>query len=105
MYLVYKYRGKGESNGNHATMLNKGSKPTFNAKHSVNLGSSFSNNANCYNYTDRQDETECESLLEKDIQVGNSPELQYDTCTLPIQSRYDIDSSLKLKKYTRFKAL
>lgn len=68
MYLVYKYRGKGESNGNHATMLNKGSKPTFNAKHSVNLGSSFSNNANCYNYTDRQDETECESLLEKDIQ-------------------------------------
>ena len=71
MYLVYKYRGKGDSNGTHATMLNKSSKPTFNAKHSVNLGSSYSNNANCYNYTDRQDETECESLLEKDIQVKN----------------------------------
>lgn len=82
MYLVYKYRGKGESNGTHNTMLNKGSKPTFNAKQSVNMDSGHSNNAGCYNYTDRQEDTECDSLLEKDIQVKQSFKLSQTRRTL-----------------------
>ncbi|XP_062614926.1 probable G-protein coupled receptor CG31760 [Saccostrea cucullata] len=68
MYLVYKYREKGESNGTHTTMLNKSSKSTFNAKQSINMGSAHSNNVNCYTYTDRHEDNECDSLLEKDIQ-------------------------------------
>lgn len=52
MYLVYKYCGKGESNGNYVMMLNKGFKLIFNVKYLVNLGSFFFNNVNCYNYMD-----------------------------------------------------
>ena len=54
-------------------MISKGSKPTFCAKQSsVNLGSMNAApgcNSNSYTYSDRADEAECESLLEKDIQV------------------------------------
>ena len=51
-------------------MISKGSKQNFNNKSVSGLGSmNTCNTTSNYNNADRTDETECESLLEKDIQV------------------------------------
>ncbi|XP_069112828.1 metabotropic glycine receptor-like [Argopecten irradians] len=66
-YLVYK-GCKGE-NSNHTTMISKSSKNHLNSnKPSSTLNTSVCNSSCNYNYSDKGDETECESLLEKDIQ-------------------------------------
>lgn len=70
-YLVYKYTDKEDSH-QQTTMLSKGSKQKYSHKPSTGFGSinTSVNNSSCnYNYSDRVDDAECESLLEKDIQV------------------------------------
>ncbi|KAJ8302765.1 hypothetical protein KUTeg_019161 [Tegillarca granosa] len=69
-YLVYKYTDKEDSH-QQTTMLSKGSKQKYTHKPSAGFGSinASVNNSSCnYNYSDRVDDAECESLLEKDIQ-------------------------------------
>ncbi|KAL5021248.1 hypothetical protein ScPMuIL_000403 [Solemya velum] len=68
-YLVYKYRGKAEQQNQHTTMISKGSKYTCSGtKASPAICSSITGVGNSTNYSDKIDDAECESFLEKDIQ-------------------------------------
>ena len=65
-YVVFKYRGKDHhtpSQQQQSTMMSRGSKYTMGANMST-----LSNVDNCYG--DHADDAECESFLEKDIQVS-----------------------------------
>ena len=68
-YLVYKYRGKEHTShgGGGTTMLSRGSKYTMTGtKPQSSLSNAVSTNGG---FGDKGEEEECESFLEKDIQV------------------------------------
>lgn len=67
-YLVYKYRGKEhtQGGGGGTTMLSRGSKYTMGNKPQSTVSNAISTNGS---YGEKGEEEECESFLEKDIQV------------------------------------
>ena len=60
-----KSSGKEQQNQQQSTMLSRGSKYTLGTKPAT----AMSNTASSNGYGDRVDEAECESFLERDIQV------------------------------------
>ena len=75
-YLVYKYRGKEHTTqgGGGTTMMSRGSKYTMGNKPQSTMSNAISSNGG---FGDKGDEEECESFLEKDIQVSVSDHLRH----------------------------